>query len=71
MLNLTEMNGIPLNPTITDKLALMAYNVLRTYCREQGPETCSKCVFYKGNKDRWQCLVCDGEAPEDWKDMEL
>ncbi|MDD3395416.1 MAG: hypothetical protein PHG19_12360 [Anaerotignum sp.] len=67
MLDLTEMNGIPLNPAITDKLAVMAYNVLRTYCREQGPETCKKCMFYK---DGWQCLVCDGEAPQDWKEMD-
>lgn len=66
MLNLTEMNGIPLNPTITDKLALMAYNVLRAYCHEQGPETCKKCMFYK---DRWQCLICDMGEPEDWPEV--
>ncbi len=67
MLNLTEINGVPINPTITDKLALMAYNVLRTYCREQGPATCSTCVFYKGGRS---CLICDSGEPEDWKEME-
>lgn len=61
MLDITAINNIPLQSTVTDELAVMAADVISQYCTEH--ESCCKCVFHDGD-----CRIIFRGAPQIWKD---
>ena len=65
MLDLTEINGIPLKAAVTDELAVAASNVLRDYCEGFGEDSCNKCIFDSSCLDIW------GDSPCEWPELEI